>query len=89
MWGYDQPKDGWQDFATKIKAAQDETASRHANETTGLNDFGSGGPALTKLEADYRALNESDPLRRLVNDPASNMFATSDPDDSTDVPVFC
>ena len=44
---------------------------------------------MTKLEADYRALDESDPLQRLVNDPASNMFATGEPDDSNVVPVFC
>ena len=46
---------------------------------------------LTELEseADYRALDESDPLQRLINDPASYMFATGEPDDSTAVPMFC
>ena len=43
LWGYVQPKSGWQDFATKVKFAQDETASKRATETTELNEFVSGG----------------------------------------------
>ena len=59
VWGYVQPKDGWQDYATKVKVAEDETASKRATETIELNEFGSGGSALTNLEADHRALDES------------------------------
>ena len=60
LWGYIQLKIGWKDFATKIKAAKDETASKRATKTTELNEFGLGGSALTKLEADYRVFEESD-----------------------------
>ena len=88
VWGYVQPKDGWQDYATKVKVAEDETASKRATETKDLNEFGSVGSALTNLEADHRALDESDPLQRLVNDPASNMFVTGAFDEPTIVPVF-
>ena len=66
--GLVQAKGDWQGFATKIKVAEDEIASKRATKTIAINEFGLGGPALTKLEADYRALDESDPLRRLVND---------------------
>ena len=34
LWGYVQPKGGWKDFATKIKVAEDKTASKRATETT-------------------------------------------------------
>ena len=43
---------------------------------------------MTKLEADYRALDGSNPLRRLDNDSASNFFFTGEPDDATAVPMF-
>ena len=55
FWEYVQPKGGWQDFATRIKIAEDETASRRATETTELNDVGLSGTALTNIEADCRA----------------------------------
>ena len=53
LWGYVQPKGGWQDFVTKIKVAEDESASKRATETTNLNELGAGGSALTKLDIDY------------------------------------
>ena len=66
LWGYILPKDWWQDFTTRVKVTEDETASKRAAETTDLHELGRGGSALTKLEVDYRALDESDPLQRLV-----------------------
>ena len=65
LWEYVQPKVGWQEFATKIKVAEDKTASKRSAKTTHLNEFGSVGSAVTDLEADYRALDESDPFQRL------------------------
>ena len=59
-----------------------------ANDTTELNEFYTDGSALTNIEAEYRALDMYDRLRRLVNDPASNMFVTGKPHESTVVPVF-
>lgn len=38
LWGYVQPKNGWQGFATKVKEAEDESASRRAAEMTGLDE---------------------------------------------------
>ena len=70
------------------EVAEDKTTSKRATETTKINVFGSGGSALTKLKADYRALEESKPLQHLVNDPTSNMFVTGKPDEWTSAPVF-
>ena len=86
LWGYILPKDWWQDFTTRVKVTEDETASKRAAETTDLHELGRGGSALTKLEVDYRALDESDSLQRLINDSTSNMFVTSEPDESTVFP---
>ena len=44
---------------------------------------------MTKLEADYLALDEDYPLQFLVNDLSNNMFHTGNPDESTVTPVFC
>ena len=82
-------KDGWQDFAPKAKVGEDETACKRATKPTELKAFCTGRSALTKLEADYREIDESDPLQSFVNNPASNMFVTGIPDESTAVPVFC
>ena len=48
-------------FASKVKVAEEVTACDRATEATALNKSGTGGSALTKVEADYRALEESNP----------------------------
>ncbi|OWY98739.1 LOW QUALITY PROTEIN: hypothetical protein PHMEG_00030423 [Phytophthora megakarya] len=42
----------------------------------------------TKFHADRVSTLELDPVLRLVNDPAADMFTTNEPNESTLIPVF-
>ena len=88
LWGYAQPQDWWQDLVTKVKVAVDVNTSKRATETTEINELGTGHSTLTIIEADYRVIDESDPLESSVNDLAINIFVKGEPDGSTVVLVF-
>ncbi|GMF52931.1 unnamed protein product [Phytophthora fragariaefolia] len=90
LWGYVQPKGGWEAFAQRMKEAEAKTlALRKEFMAISRRSPTSARPALqTKYEADHRALAEHDPLMELINSPAADMFTVSEPDQSKLVPVF-
>ncbi|OWZ07728.1 hypothetical protein PHMEG_00019843 [Phytophthora megakarya] len=85
LWGFEQPKDGWERYAERIKLAA-EAATGHRS----LDDDSDFTLTTTraKFEADRQASSELDPALRTVNDPYAAMFATNEPDESSLVPVF-
>ena len=89
LWGYVQPTEGWQAPSVKMKYAEDDTAGMRTIEQGGLDESNSSTVVMTKLDADYRPLNEVDPLLRLVDDPSNNMFVNGEVDELTVTPVFC
>ncbi|GMF44078.1 unnamed protein product [Phytophthora fragariaefolia] len=91
LWGYVQPKGGWEAFAQRMKDAEAKAlALRKAFMAISRRSPTSARPALqTKYEADHRgALTKHDPLMELINSPAADMFTVGEPDQSKLVPVF-
>ncbi|POM77001.1 Hypothetical protein PHPALM_5688 [Phytophthora palmivora] len=90
LWGYVQPKGGWEAFADRMRAAEakaqamrKEFVIRSATSTSvGRKDL------RTKYEADHQALADTDPLMELINSPDADMFSTGESDQSKLVPVF-
>ena len=69
-----------------MKAAEDEAARTRTGENTGFDESRNDTVAMNKLDVDYRALDEVEPLQSLVNDPSSNMFVTGEADESAVTP---
>ncbi|GMF54770.1 unnamed protein product [Phytophthora fragariaefolia] len=90
LWGYVQPKGGWEAFAQRMKDAEAKSrALRKEFMAISRRSPTSARPALqTKYEADHRALAEHDPLMELISSPAADMFTVGEPDQSKLVPVF-
>ncbi|POM79906.1 Hypothetical protein PHPALM_2322, partial [Phytophthora palmivora] len=90
LWGYVQPKGGWEAFADRMRAAEakaqamrKEFVIRSATSTSvGRKDL------RTKYEADHQTLADTDPLMELINSPDADMFSTGESDQSKLVPVF-
>ena len=72
-----------------MKAAEDDTASMRPRKHEGLDESNSDTVAMTKLDANYRALDELDPLKMLVDDTSNNMFVNGKVYESAVTPVFC
>ena len=60
---------GGNPFSAKMNSAENETAGMRTGDTTALDKSSNDTIAMTKLDADYRELDEADPLQCLVNDP--------------------
>ncbi|GMF52889.1 unnamed protein product [Phytophthora fragariaefolia] len=90
LWGYGQPKGGWEAFAQRMKDAEAKAlALRKEFMIISRSSPTSARRALqTKYEADHRALVEHDPLIELINSPTAHMFTVGVPDQSKLVPVF-
>ncbi|OWZ01977.1 LOW QUALITY PROTEIN: hypothetical protein PHMEG_00026547 [Phytophthora megakarya] len=85
LWGFVQPKGGWERYAERMKLA--EEAAKHQRSLDDDSDF-TLTTTRTKFEADRQASSELDPVLRMVNEPHADMFATNEPDGSLLVPVF-
>ncbi|OWZ00521.1 LOW QUALITY PROTEIN: hypothetical protein PHMEG_00028268 [Phytophthora megakarya] len=85
LWGFVQPKGGWERYAERMKLA--EEAAKHQRSLDDDSDF-TLTTTRTKFEADRQASSELNPVLRMVNDPYADMFATNEPDESSLVPVF-
>ena len=72
-----------------MKAAEDDTAGMRTSEHGGLDESNSDTVSMTKLDADYRALDEVDPLQMFVDDRSNKMFVNGEVDESAVTPVFC
>ncbi|OWY91110.1 hypothetical protein PHMEG_00040450, partial [Phytophthora megakarya] len=83
LWGFVQPKDGWERYAERMKLA--EEAAKHQRSLDGDSEF-TLTTTRTKFESDRQASSELDPVLRMVNDPYAEMFATNEPDESSLVP---
>ncbi|GMF49048.1 unnamed protein product [Phytophthora fragariaefolia] len=90
LWGFDQPKGGWKAFGRRMKDAEAKArALRKEFMAISRRSPTSARPGLqTKYEADHRALAENDPLMKLINCPAPDLFTVGEPDQSMLVPVF-
>ncbi|GMF33096.1 unnamed protein product [Phytophthora fragariaefolia] len=85
LWGYVQPKGGWEAFAERIRRVEIEAEDQRVRFST----YAEFEPTrLTKFDADRRALAESDPMQDFIDSPAADMFNTGEPDQSSWVPVF-
>ncbi|GMF17557.1 unnamed protein product [Phytophthora lilii] len=90
LWGYVQPKGGWEAFAQRMKLAEEKAQALrkkfvvHSAKSTNVDR----ADLRTKYEADHLALVEADPLMELINSPDADMFTTGEPDKSGLVPVF-
>ncbi|GMF52143.1 unnamed protein product [Phytophthora fragariaefolia] len=85
LWGYVQPKGGWEAFAERIRRVEIEAEDQRVR----LSTYAEFEPTrLTKFDADRRALAESDPMQYFIDSPAADMFNTGEPDQSSWVPVF-
>ncbi|GMF69923.1 unnamed protein product [Phytophthora fragariaefolia] len=85
LWGYVQPKGGWEAFAERIRRVEIEAEDQRVRFAT----YAEFEPTrLTKFDADRRAPAESDPMQDFIDSPAADMFYTGEPDQSSWVPVF-
>ncbi|OWZ03337.1 hypothetical protein PHMEG_00024948 [Phytophthora megakarya] len=80
-----RPKGGWERYAEQMKLV--EEAAKHQRLLDDDSDF-ILTTTRTKFEADRQASSGLDPVLRMVNDPYIDMLATSEPDESSLVPVF-
>ncbi|GMF22446.1 unnamed protein product [Phytophthora fragariaefolia] len=89
LWGYVQPKGGKEAFAQRMKDAQAKAlALRKEFMVISRRSPASARSALqTKYEADHQALAEHDPLMKLINGPAADIFTVGERDQSKLVPV--
>ncbi|GMF50557.1 unnamed protein product [Phytophthora fragariaefolia] len=85
LWGYVQPKGEWEAFAERICRVEVEAEAQRGRYSTNA-EF--EPTRLTNLDADCRALAESDPMQDFIDSPAADMFTTGEPDQSSWVPVF-
>ncbi|OWY96243.1 LOW QUALITY PROTEIN: hypothetical protein PHMEG_00033539 [Phytophthora megakarya] len=85
LWGFEQPKGGWERYAERMKLA--EEAANHQRSFDDDSDF-TLTTTRTRFEADRQASSELDSVLRMVNDPYADMFATNEPDELSLVPVF-
>ena len=88
LWGYVQPKGGWTAHSQKMQVAKRDTSIQRAERPVEFSERGQDLVQSTKYDADYRALNEFDPLQCLINDPDSDMFTTGESDESELIPLF-
>ncbi|GMF47171.1 unnamed protein product [Phytophthora fragariaefolia] len=88
LWGYVQPRGGWASYAEKVRRAEAASATQRRRLSDPNQPTPDSVNSATELEADHRALAESEPLQDLVNSPESDMFANGEPDESTLTPVF-
>ncbi|OWZ18550.1 hypothetical protein PHMEG_0007344 [Phytophthora megakarya] len=79
LWGFVQPKGGWQNFAAKMKTAEEYSMMERSNEETPAAYRIFGCPQTTDIE---------DPVQQLVNGPEADRFCTNVADESTLIPVF-
>ncbi|GMF23359.1 unnamed protein product [Phytophthora fragariaefolia] len=79
LWGYVQPKGGWEAFAERIRRVEIEAEDQRVKVST-LAEF--EPTRLTKFNGDRRALAESDPMQDFIDSPAADMFNTGEPDQS-------
>ncbi|OWY95451.1 hypothetical protein PHMEG_00034540, partial [Phytophthora megakarya] len=80
---------GWRSFAEKMKAAEDLVKSKQAHSAEhSTKPWGESPIAKTKFAAARNDVENQDPVLMLVNEPASDMFATNEVDESALVPVF-
>ncbi|GMF24270.1 unnamed protein product [Phytophthora fragariaefolia] len=86
LWGYVQPKEGWEAFADRVSRVEQEAEAQRETYST---DMAFKPTRLTKFDADRRAaLAESDAMQEFIDSPEADMFATGEPDQSDLVPVF-
>ncbi|KAE8893788.1 hypothetical protein PF007_g27815 [Phytophthora fragariae] len=89
LWGFVQPKGGWQHYATLMRAAEDRAQQLHdASNELSLTEFGPESTSRTKFQADRAASMVTDPVTELVNSPIADMFSNGETDESALVPVF-
>ncbi|OWZ06805.1 hypothetical protein PHMEG_00020899 [Phytophthora megakarya] len=89
LWGFVQPKGGWQCFTDKMKVAEDLVKSKQVHSAEHSNKSWSESPIVnTKFAAARSDVENQDPVLMLVNEPTSDMFAINEVDESALVPVF-
>ncbi|OWZ01747.1 hypothetical protein PHMEG_00026810 [Phytophthora megakarya] len=82
LWGFVQPKGGWERYVERMKLAGEAAKRQRLPEDD--SDF-----ALTTTQTKFNTTwVKLDPVLRMVNDPYADMFATNAPDESLLVPVF-
>ncbi|GMF45677.1 unnamed protein product [Phytophthora fragariaefolia] len=85
LWGYVQPKGGWEAFADRVSRVEQEAEAQRETYST---DMTFKPTRLTKYDADRRALAGSDAMQEFIDSPEADMFASGEPDQSSLVPVF-
>ncbi|GMG17587.1 unnamed protein product [Phytophthora fragariaefolia] len=85
LWGYVQPKGGWEAFADRFSRVEQEAAAQRKTYSTDITFKPTG---LAKFDADRRALAESDAMQEFISSPEADMFASGEPDQSSLIPVF-
>ncbi|KAE8973468.1 hypothetical protein PF011_g25241 [Phytophthora fragariae] len=89
LWGFVQPKGGWQHYATLMRAAEDRAHQLHdASNELLLTEFGPESTSRTKFQAYRAASTVTDPVTELVNSPIADMLSNGETDESALVPVF-
>ncbi|KAH7491753.1 Retrovirus-related Pol polyprotein from transposon 17.6 [Phytophthora ramorum] len=89
LWGFVQPKGGWNHYAKLMHAAEEQaTLLRGTNNEESLKLSAPETSPRTKFDADHEASSTMDPVARLVNSPIADMFSNGEPDESVLVPVF-
>ncbi|OWY97035.1 hypothetical protein PHMEG_00032531 [Phytophthora megakarya] len=87
LWGFVQPKDGWEGCAEQMKLAEEEAKRQRLPDDD--SDFAlTLTTTRTKFDAVRQASLELDPVLRIVNDPYADMFATNEPDESVPASVL-
>ncbi|OWZ18411.1 hypothetical protein PHMEG_0007506 [Phytophthora megakarya] len=85
LWGFVQPKGGWEQYAERMRLAEEEAKRQRLPDDESDFDLAT---TRTKFNADRKASLEMDPVLWMVNDSHADMFATNEPDESLLVPVF-
>ncbi|KAG3060829.1 hypothetical protein PI125_g24829 [Phytophthora idaei] len=89
LWGFVQPKGGRKRYAGRMHEAELQSlAKRRETDEASLEATTNGAALRTKFTADHEASRATDPLQELVNSPDADMFSTSEPDESSLVPVL-
>ncbi|KAG6614481.1 reverse transcriptase [Phytophthora cinnamomi] len=87
LWGFVQPKGGWNAFAAKMKAAEDSAEHCRRLESSPRLP-GTTATTRTKFAAARDDSKTAEPITRLINSPEADMFTTNEADESSLVPVF-
>ncbi|KAJ8556784.1 hypothetical protein ON010_g9179 [Phytophthora cinnamomi] len=89
LWGFVQPRGGWNAHADRVRRAEAATSTqRQHRSSVNLGQSPRSLSLMPKFEAGLQASAESDPLQDLVNGPDGDMFSTGESDTSALTPVF-